>query len=398
VAMAGISLVYATLAVFGFDFARRRDPTLTLLLLALWLITGIGLVIYMNFKPGFSLFWNAYPSMSQHEVRERDYFFVVSFQIWALFAGLGLVDLIQRGIASRGPLAAAAVIALLPFGLNFAAATRRGPDAFVARDFAYNLLQSVEPYGVLFGFGDNDTFPVWYLQEVEGVRQDVTQINLSLANLGWYVEQLAARPVRRFDPSGSPSIYRSVAPPAGAQVPLTAAQISGMQAGRLSNDFVFNAGAFSLLIPRGTFLRISDQVILYTIAAYLPARSVTFGQTTGRAAWLGLDAHLVFQGLVFKLVPRADTVTRWSRGVAGTKVDTARTRWLVDSVFQYGKLFASDTLKLEPAAQQVARSFSVPYLELAHAARLRGDSARAREYARRAYHLNPNKALLAAGP
>ncbi|MBW8840085.1 MAG: hypothetical protein JF602_09590, partial [Gemmatimonadetes bacterium] len=143
---------------------------------------------------------------------------------------------------------------------------------------------------------------------------------------------------------------------------------------------------------------ISDQVILYTIAAYLPARSVTFGQTTGRAAWLGLDAHLVFQGLVFKLVPRADTVTRWSRGVAGTKVDTARTRWLVDSVFQYGKLFASDTLKLEPAAEQVARSFSVPYLELAHAARLRGDSARAREYARRAYHLNPNKALLAAGP
>ena len=398
VAMAAVSIGYGTLALFGFDFARRRDPRLTLLLVVLWLVTGIGLVIYMNFKPGFSLFWNAYPSMSQHEVRERDYFFVVSFQVWGVFAGLGLVDLIQRGMASRPALAAAGVIALLPFGLNFSAATRRGADAFVARDFAYNLLQSVEPYGVLFGFGDNDTFPVWYLQEVEGIRQDVTHINLSLANLDWYVAQLAARPVRRFDPSGPPSIDRPLAPPSGTQLPLTAAQIAGMQAGRLSNDFVFKSGAFSLLIPRGTFLRVSDQVILYIIATYLPGRSVTFGQTTGRAAWLGLESQLVFQGLVFKVVPQADTVTGWSRGVVGTKVDTARTRVLVDSVFQYGNLFIGDTLKLEPAAQQVARSFAVPYLELAHAARLRGDSALAREYGRRAYHLNPNKALLAGSP
>ncbi len=398
VAMSAVSIAYATLAFFGFDFARRRDRALTYLLITLWLVTGLGLVVYMNFKAGFSLFWNAYPAMSQHEVRERDYFFVVSFQVWGVLAGLGLVDLIRRGAASRGALAAAALIALLPFGLNFGAATRRGPDAFVARDFAYNLLQSVEPYGMLFGFGDNDTFPVWYVQEVEGIRQDVTQVNLSLANLDWYIKQLAARPVRRFDPSGAPAMYRSLAPPGlpgGAQLPLTREQIAGLQPGRVSNDVAFTADAFSLRIPKGTFLRISDQVILYTIATYLPTRSVTFGQTTGRGAWLGggLDSQLVFQGLVFKVVPRADTVARWILGVQGTKVDTARTRLLVDSVFQYGKLFAVDTLKLEPAAHQVARSFSVPYLELGHAAQLRGDSARAREFLRRAYHLNPSKPL-----
>jgi hypothetical protein len=76
-------------------------------------------------------------------------------------------------------------------------------------------------------------------------------------------------------------------------------------------------------------------------------------------------------------------------GLQGTAVDTTRTRLLVDSVFQYGKLFSVDSLELEPAAEQVARSFSVPFMELGNAARLRGDSARSAEYLRRAYHLNP---------
>jgi hypothetical protein len=152
---------------------------------------------------------------------------------------------------------------------------------------------------------------------------------------------------------------------------------------------VLNVDGFSLRIPNNTFLRISDQIIWYTLASYLPTRAVTFGQTSGRGAWLGLESQLVYQGLVFRVFPRADTVSRWMPGVQGTKVDTARTRVLVDSVFQYGKLFAVDTLKLDPAAEQIARAFSIPFLELGRAAELRGDSTVARAYLRRAYHLNP---------
>jgi hypothetical protein len=325
-------------------------------------------------------------------VRERDYFFVVSFQVWGVFAALGLVDAVGGAVRSRWKVAVAALIALLPFALNFRAATRRGPDAFVARDIAYNLLESVEPYGVLFGYGDNDTFPVWYLQEVEGIRQDVTLVNLSLANLDWYVAQLASRPLRRFDPATAPPIYRSLAPaqpPPGAELPLTPEQIAALRPGRLGDDLLFRAGAFSLRIPKGTYLRISDQVMLFTIGSSLPNRPVTFGQLSGRGAWLGLDSQLVFQGLVFTVVPGADTVSHWMRGIQRTRVDTARTRLLVDSVFEYGKLFSVDTLQLEPAAELVARSFALPYLELAQAAQLRGDSARADAYLRRAYHLNP---------
>jgi len=400
--MVAVSLVFVTLGTIGFDGARRRDAGLAWLLGVLWLVTGVGLVLYMNFKAGFSLFWDKYPSIEQHEVRERDYFFAVSFQTWGVFAALGLAHVVGRLAAQRRAavgIAVGIVVTLLPFGANFTAASRRhGADAYAARDFAYNLLQSVEPYGVLFGFGDNDTFPVWYLQEVEGVRQDVTLINLSLANLDWYLRQLAQRPIRPFDPARAPAIYRALAPPqppSGSLLPLSEQDIRGMQPVQLRDDGVFRAGTFELPVRKGEVLRTADQVILYTIALSLPNhRPVTFGVSSGRGSWLGLDPQLVYQGLVFKVEPGADTTRRYVRGVQGPMVDSARTRLLVDSVFEWGKMFETpDSLELEPAAEQVAHSFAVPFLELGNAAAVRGDQRQALEYFRRGYHLNPSPAL-----
>ncbi len=385
-------IVFLVLGSVGFEFARRRDRGVAYLLGTLWLVTGLGLVIYMNFKAGFSRFWDMYASWDQHEVRERDYFFVVSFKVWGVFAAFGLVLLVQwlSKVASRRiGIAVASFLALVPFAANFSAASRRhGPDATVARDFAYNLVQSVEPYGVLFAYGDNDTFPVWYLQEVEGIRQDVTLINLSLANLDWYMSQLASRPTRPFDSAHAPA-----APPSGPIVRMTPEDIAGMRPMQVSEDAVFRAGTFELPVRKGQVLRTSDLVIFTTIAQDLATRPITFGVSSGRGSWLGLDPHLVFQGLTFRVAPRADTTRRFLRGVQGTMVDSTRTHLLVDSVFSWGKLFEPDTLVLEPAAQQVATSFSVPFLELGNAAVLRGDQRQALYYLRRSYHLSPNKAL-----
>ncbi len=392
--------LYAALGLLGWNEAYRRDRGAASLLGVLWLVTGLGLVVYMNFKPGFSLNWDQYPRMDQHEVRERDYFFTVSYQVWGLVAGLGLVYAArawQR--AGRWALAGAGALALLPFALNFNAASRRhGPDATIARDIAYNMLQSVEPYGVLFTYGDNDTFPVWYLQEVEAVRQDVTLVNLSLAKLDWYLHQLVSRPTRPFDPAGAPAVYRALAPPGraipGPALRLTREEVDSLQPFRTSEGGIFRGGGLELPIRAGQVFQVNDQVILFTIAASLPGRPVAFGVSSGRGSWLGLDPHLVMQGLAYTVFPgRPDTLKHLVPGIQGTMVDPARTALLVDSVFQYGALFTADSWDLDPAARQVTTSLSIPLLELGNAAALRRDQARALDYLRRAYHLNPSKPL-----
>src|SRR5690606_3390793 len=156
-----------------------------------FLVTGLALVAYMNFKPGFSIEYDIYPNFEDHEARERDYFFVVSFVTWGVWAGIGLADLARRARARRPGVprpgaGRAFLVAAVPIGLNWQQASRRhGPDAELAADFAYNLLNTAPPYGVLFTYGDNDTFPLWWAQEVEGIRRDVTIVCLALANTDW---------------------------------------------------------------------------------------------------------------------------------------------------------------------------------------------------------------------
>jgi hypothetical protein len=394
------ALLFAFLGMLGWDEVRRRDRGIAALLGALWLVTGLGLVVYMNFKPGFSLFWGQYGTIDLHEVRERDYFFTVSFQVWGVLAGIGIL----RAAAlwdqvGRKTVASAAAAAAFLFAVNFSAASRRhGPDATIARDFAYNLLQAVEPYGVLFSYGDNDTFPVWYLQEVEGVRQDVTLVNLSLANLDWYVRQLTSRPTRPFDPAGAPAAYRALVPPdrpiPGPALRLTREEVATLQPFRASQGGIFRAGGLELPIRAGQTFLIRDQVILFTIAASLPGRPVAFGISSGRGSWLGLDPHLVMQGLAYTVFPgKPDTVKHFVLGIQGTMVDPARTALLADSVFRYGDLFVADVLELDPAARQVTSSLSIPFLELGNAAAIGRDQRRSLAYLRRSYQLNPSPAL-----
>ena len=132
--------------------------------------------LYLNFKYGFGHTRRRGSHFDKGEVRERDYFFIVSFSLWGLWAGIGLTALWLRlterlggGSKALGRAAPVLSLALLPLMLNWPYASRAGD--YAARDWAYNLLNSVEPYGVLFTNGDNDTFPLWYLQEVEGIRR-----------------------------------------------------------------------------------------------------------------------------------------------------------------------------------------------------------------------------------
>jgi len=386
--------VFATLGIGGLRTLASRDRAGAWLVGGLWLVTGLGLVVYMNFKPGFSLFWDRYPTIAQHEVRERDYFFVASFQAWGLLAGLGLADLAGQLRARWRWGVAVLAGALVPVVGNAAAATRRGADAWLARDFAYDLLQSVGPYGIVFVLGDNDTYPLWYAQEVDGVRRDVSVVNLSLANTDWYLAQLRRAP-GIFDPAEAPW-YTATAPP-GLLLDVPEATLRAVVPLQMDRDRSLTTGAITVPFHVGDVLWPRDQLILLLLQRHLGQRAIGFAVSSGRSAWLGLDRHFVQRGLVYEVFNgRPDTVAGYPSGLQGIPVDTARTRLLADSVYRYAGLDRRPPAHLEPSARQIATTLGAPLLELAQSRAVAGDSSGTLRYLRRAYQLVPSDGLAAA--
>jgi hypothetical protein len=174
----------------------------------------LALVFYLNFKYGFSQHLER-PELAR-EVRERDYFFICSFAYFGTLVAAGFGTVMQwlaarMRQASEGARWAAAspvlLLALVPLLGNRVTASRAHETTPL--DFAVDLLQSVEPYAILITAGDNDTFPLWYAQEVEGVRRDVTLANLSLLNTEWHLKQVRRRPVESFDPGRAAALWRS---------------------------------------------------------------------------------------------------------------------------------------------------------------------------------------------
>ena len=150
----------------------------------------VGLVIYMNFKAGASFAWTFVPDGAQHEVRERDYFFALGFFVWGAWAGYGAVRLLaRRRLAWLG-----IAVACLPIALNWRVANRRRePEASLAHVAARAWLTPLPDRAVLITAGDNDSFPLWYLQLVEKTRPDIAVITSPLLGADWYRAEVAER-------------------------------------------------------------------------------------------------------------------------------------------------------------------------------------------------------------
>ena len=154
----------------------------------LFIMTGIAIIVYLNQSP--------------MEPRERDYAYAGSFYAYAIWIGLGILSLwefMTKRIRQVNPSAAAIIVTGVCFfavPVNMAAQnwddhTRAGRYATLAH--AKNYLNSCAPNAILFTYGDNDTFPLWYAQEVEGVRRDVRIVNLSLLAGPWYIDQISRK-------------------------------------------------------------------------------------------------------------------------------------------------------------------------------------------------------------
>jgi VanZ family protein len=324
--------VFTVLGLTGLWELWKRDRRAGLAGVALLATLSVGLVYYMNFKYGFSQYPNE-PSLPR-EVRERDYFFVGSFAVYGAFVALGfgavmrrIVEFLsERGTVSGRWIAATPVLALalVPLLGNHITASRAHET--VPRDFAYDILQSVEPYGILITAGDNDTFPLWYAQEVEGIRRDVTLANLSLMNTRWHLRQLRRRKTPPFDPSEAAALWRPKADEPG--VPLTDSTKSG---GRVSlappKDPVFSLTESQLdSLPEAMqvpekggvsfegikinfgqdVLMLQDLASIFLIRDNLGKRPVYFSWSDGGYPdqTLGLSPYLVSQGFVRKLMPK----------------------------------------------------------------------------------------------
>ena len=290
--LAGLFLV---LGLFGAARHWRADRRSALGMTLLVLAFTFALVFYLNFRYGYSL--HPEEPVGTHEVRERDYFFICSFALWGIWVAMGFGAIIE-GVAdqfNRGDPydtrrwvygTPVLVLGLIPLIGNRLTASRKGET--LARDFAYDLLQSVEPYGVLVTAGDNDTFPLWYAQEVEGIRKDVTVLNMSLANTDWYVRQLQRRPVFEFDSLRAPTIYRGRAwpKPAGRLMSFTDEQLNALEPYYLLEEKrIARLGPVDAVLDPQTlgrpYIERAEVIVLQVIKDQIGKRPINFSRTTG---------------------------------------------------------------------------------------------------------------------
>ncbi len=185
------------LGIIGLIYHIRKHPKDAFIVFIMFFMTGLAIAIYLNMPP--------------KQPRERDYAFVGSFSFYAIWIGLGVMALSEwisglfkkRGATADDKAAAPKaykvvmpvvfVVCMLAVPCLMAAENWDDHDRSqktAARDFAQNYLKSIKKNGILITFGDNDTFPLWYAQEVEGTRTDVRILNYTLSGMYWYVEQL----------------------------------------------------------------------------------------------------------------------------------------------------------------------------------------------------------------
>jgi len=191
-----LTLTWLWLAALGLRSLWRQSRRVGRAMLLLVLSASLGVVVWLNLRAGPSFGVGVLPDGALHEARERDYFFVLAFWTWGLLAGVGLASMAAAlGRRLPRPLALLPLtFALVPLLANRRVADRtREPVATLPRSYARLLLDAVPTNGVLFTAGDNDSFPLWYLQQVEDYRSDVSVVTVPLLGATWYREQLAAR-------------------------------------------------------------------------------------------------------------------------------------------------------------------------------------------------------------
>jgi hypothetical protein len=173
------------LGLIGMYWHYKRNTNDAWTVMLLFFFTGLAIVLYLNQTP--------------YQPRERDYAYAGSFYAFAMWIGLGviaIIEMLKKRMAEPVAAGVSTVICVLAVPTIMAAEgwdDHNRSHRYTSRDIAWDYLQSCAPNAIIFTNGDNDTFPLWYAQEVEGVRTDIRIVNLSLLNTDWYIDQMKAK-------------------------------------------------------------------------------------------------------------------------------------------------------------------------------------------------------------
>ena len=369
----GLFLPYA-LGLVGAVGQASRDRRGFLLVFITYLITSIGLVFYLNFR--------------EDEVRDRDYFFVASFQFFTVWIGLGAATLLEEvrialaGAQRMARLGATIALALLllamPMGtLRAYWFTHDRTEFHVAADFAHNVLASLDPDAILFTNGDNDTFPLWYMQQVERFRTDVRVVNLSLLNTDWYVRQLMEDP---------PTIDVGWPVEQLPAIAMSSGYLAAYRSGRISRSYVEEYLNALQLMP---YVRDIDEPLLAKDLAVARIIEREYGRRPIYIALtvpdqMGLEPRLVQKGIVMKVEDSRGTQSR---------VDIETSLSLLEETYRYRGILVDgkpdSTVYKDVNSTRLVQNYAASLLGIAQELLTRGERARAIEVAKRAAVISP---------
>jgi tetratricopeptide (TPR) repeat protein len=305
------------LGLLGIYFHFRKDWKMASVFMVMFILMGYLTAFYQN--------------QQQPQPRERDYFYVGAFFVYSLWIGIairGLISLAQNHIRNI-TYSNAAVVGIIVFGIvlvpvNMLRAnyyTHDRSNNWIPWDYSYNLLQSCAPNAVLFTNGDNDTFPLWYLQDVEGVRRDVKVANLSLLNTNWYIRQL-----KNNDPYNVGTVNirftdtqieqlrpvqwepRDVTIPASSEA-LRAANSDLLQTYSTEPTEIMQQGSITwrmnntLTFGEIKAVRVQDLMVKEIVEANNWERPIYFAITCSDDSKIGLQDYLKLEGMALRIVP-----------------------------------------------------------------------------------------------
>ncbi|MGV6946196.1 glycosyltransferase family 117 protein [Sphingobacterium kyonggiense] len=329
------------LGILGAVWHFKKDQKDATVVALLFFFTGLAIVIYLNQTP--------------MQPRERDYAFAGSFYAFCIWVGMGalwIADFLSKKINAKNAALAGTGISLLCGPVLLASQNWDDHDRsekFLARDMAKNYLESCAPNAILFTYGDNDTYPLWYVQEVEGFRTDVRVVNLSLLSSDWYMKQMMqkvnnadALPIN-IDPELIKDGVRDVIYYHDLQLPghidiqdLMGLMLSDdpqakipLQSGESANflptkNMQYKVDRQAVLankvVPKewedaivdtmqwtygGNIVSRADLSIMAILANNNWKRPVYFTTTTPEENYIGLDKYLVSEGFALRLMPVA---------------------------------------------------------------------------------------------